>query len=532
MSQFICSFICLLIYYTDHFQGNPQSNQPSRYDQGQVGAVGTAHRFRRGPILGYKRLQSLQTKSPNEIINELLNCKASFIEVISSNMKEDWVYLLVCALAEGCKSHMNENVNEILSLLKESSFLSQTLVEYILTLPYNESLTSEQLTTVLSSLTMFFKEWMGRLTASCSMIPIDQLFGAIQSIREKSSHADLDECLAEIADLLSIRETELRRKSERHKHHVKHDYPKPNEIERKPPNNFRDLTLEPSVSEITSGDVPFLRPNKTKGSYSDIDDYLDVQFRLLKEDFVCPLREGIKEIISKTSKDDRKYDLSIYEDVQIGSHVYTASGMAYTIHFRPLSKSSEFWMHSKQFLFGSFLCLSQDNFKSVTFATVANRKAEDLVRGRIDIRFLGEEGRVPQHNAATKFVLVESPAYFESYCHVLRRLQGIKPDTFPFTEYFIKCCPDVKAPVYLRDSQSPVVLDLKEALGITDKASSVNIEVLNEQSWPSEDHVSMNASQLQAVKSALTKEFVVIQGPPGTGKLRHQSIIHHTCSIK
>lgn len=38
---------------------------------------------------------------------------------------------------------------------------------------------------------------------------------------------------------------------------------------------------------------PYLRRNKEKGSFSDIEQYLDVQFRLLREDFVSPMRDGI-----------------------------------------------------------------------------------------------------------------------------------------------------------------------------------------------------------------------------------------------
>ena len=55
--------------------------------------------------------------------------------------------------------------------------------------------------------------------------------------------------------------------------------------------------------------------------------------------------------------------------------------------------------------------------------------------------------------------------------------------------------------------------------------------------WPSPSKVDLNNSQYNALKAALTQEFVVIQGPPGTGKtfvglriakalLRNKSIWH------
>ncbi|KAK3752811.1 hypothetical protein QZH41_005176 [Actinostola sp. cb2023] len=477
---------------------------------------------RQGPRLGYKRLKSFQSKSPGEITNELLNCKDSFRDLLSSDMNDDWVYLLVCALAESCKSHMKEHVNEILSLVKESSFLSKALVEYILALPYDNDLDDEQFLTLIRSLLMFFNEWMNRLANSSSIIPLDQLLGSLQNIKE-SSEIDLSQYIAEVQNLLEIRDQELRRRREQNKqqHRRRGDVlPKRKQIERKPPNDFHDVPIEPTVGEITSVENAFLRRNKTQERYEDLNDYLDVQFRLLREDFVGPLREGIRELIANTSREDRKYDLFSYEDVRITNPVHNSSGMAHSIRFRPLSRSKEVWQHSKRLLFGSFLCLSKDTFKTIAFATVANRKAEDLAKGCMDIRFLGEEAIVPQINSSEKFVMVESPAYFESYSHVLRRLQEITPGAFPFEDYLVQCSPDVRAPVYLRDlpAQSPVYYDLKEALSISDKEASATIEVLNEEAWPSEENVCMNASQLEAVKAALTKEFVVIQGPPGTGK--------------
>ena len=61
-----------------------------------------------------------------------------------------------------------------------------------------------------------------------------------------------------------------------------------------PPNNFREIEILPQPEEIkNSHEKPFLRPNLKKGSYRDWNHYLDVQFRLLREDFMGPLREEI-----------------------------------------------------------------------------------------------------------------------------------------------------------------------------------------------------------------------------------------------
>jgi len=63
---------------------------------------------------------------------------------------------------------------------------------------------------------------------------------------------------------------------------------------RLPPNNFRRLTVNPTKEDLNDL-KPFLRPIVKKGYFMSEDHYLDVNFRLLKEDFCRDLKEGILE---------------------------------------------------------------------------------------------------------------------------------------------------------------------------------------------------------------------------------------------
>ena len=62
-----------------------------------------------------------------------------------------------------------------------------------------------------------------------------------------------------------------------------------------PPEDFRSIPIIPKVEELLSGVKAFLRPSLIKGQYPSAKDYLDVHFRLLREDFVDPLRIGIQQ---------------------------------------------------------------------------------------------------------------------------------------------------------------------------------------------------------------------------------------------
>ena len=89
----------------------------------------------------------------------------------------------------------------------------------------------------------------------------------------------------------------IRRKAEIATHAASSDRaaaPDINPHDLEPPDDFRMIEILPQPGEIKNNqEKPFLRPNLTKGSYRSWDHYLDVQFRLLREDFMGPLREGI-----------------------------------------------------------------------------------------------------------------------------------------------------------------------------------------------------------------------------------------------
>ena len=68
-----------------------------------------------------------------------------------------------------------------------------------------------------------------------------------------------------------------------------------------PPDDFRQIGIHPSAEDVLCAKRPFLRPNVIKGPYRDVNQYLDVQFRLLREDFLRPLRDGVQDIIHSTN---------------------------------------------------------------------------------------------------------------------------------------------------------------------------------------------------------------------------------------
>ena len=108
--------------------------------------------------------------------------------------------------------------------------------------------------------------------------------------------------------------------------------------------------------------------------------YLDVQFRLLREDFVRPLREGIAQLLERlgSAKIDAYQDIRLYNDVRLLYPVCTSNGVRYRIKFDNTKLRHVRWENSKRLIFGSLMCLSKDNFESFLFATVANRDPSNI----------------------------------------------------------------------------------------------------------------------------------------------------------
>ena len=152
---------------------------------------------------------------------------------------------------------------------------------------------------------------------------------------------------------------------------------------RNPTDNFRHLSVIPTLCDISIDQSGSLRKNKIKGRYHDIEHYLDVQFQLLREDFLRPLRDGIKhyrEHNNRSYPNDLYQDVRIYDNVKILRPICTSSGVRYKIRFDTRKFVDLQWENSKRLIFGSLLCLSKDNFENFVFATVAERNVKEVVK--------------------------------------------------------------------------------------------------------------------------------------------------------
>jgi len=143
---------------------------------------------------------------------------------------------------------------------------------------------------------------------------------------------------------------------------------------RPPPDDFRLLKLIPSMNEILSRDPVYLRQNIVEqgGSYENSNHYLDVHFRLLREDFLGPLRDGIQTYVSDSFS--KNTDIRIYEDVlSIGPKLNPRCGLFYGLRLDKRKFGKTQWANSRRLIYGSLLALTSDQFQSCIFVTVEDR---------------------------------------------------------------------------------------------------------------------------------------------------------------
>lgn len=235
------------------------------------------------------------------------------------------------------------------------------------------------------------------------------------------------------------------------------------------------MNIVPKLEDILSNNTSvYLRKNITNHAYKSVQHYLDVQFRLLREDFLRPLREGVqklREIVrearlegklcrQRDGRSNNKQDtlaknvmyrirkiesLSAYFDCSIETPVAVDQGIVYQVRLSEDKAKSVNWDISKKLLFGSLICMSNDYFENCCLiGCICERDPKKLKEGIIYVRFnIDLENQFNQEvSFGGNFIMLETSAYFESYKYVLQALVSFQRDgenDFPLKENIVYC---------------------------------------------------------------------------------------------
>ncbi|KAI8367542.1 P-loop containing nucleoside triphosphate hydrolase protein [Radiomyces spectabilis] len=314
------------------------------------------------------------------------------------------------------------------------------------------------------------------------------------------------------------------------------DILKPEEPE--PANDPDDIWAAPPQRK-RFGVIPHLPINQVRGSYSSVDEYLYTHFELMRHDILIPLQRAVKSY--REFVDRRNYtpfedfngtasnlprDFRLYEKVHLNALVFGSRQVLHRISFRvPHYVRKVSWAQSKRLLEGSLVLLSKDDFETdIKVATVVQRGEVPMKANRfeyfIDI-FLEKDNDDmplgfgdPSSMQQDTYVMIEAvDGYFEAYRHVLTCLQNIDPETLPFTQNFVDVSQEVRIPHYAAVKR---FYDIDLTPGSRKVRTPKPVDIANG-IWP-EYQTSMDATQMDALRTILSHDVAIVQGPPGTGK--------------
>lgn len=482
--------------------------------------------------LGFKFLESLLQKDPSEVVITLAT-SLGLKELLShSSMKPNFLELICQVLRKACSSKMDrKSILHVLGILKNSKFLKVCLPTYVvrmITEPIADIRNQypEHISNIISLLQDLVSVFPASSVQETSML-ISLLPASLNALR--ASGVDIEE---EIEKNLEKVQTIIKHLQEKRREGTLRadTYTLVQPEAEGHVESYRTMPIYPTYNEVHLDERPFLRPNIISGKYDSTAVYLDTHFRLLREDFVRPLREGILELLQSFEDQclrKRKFDdIRIYFDTRIITPMCSSSGIVYKVQFDTKPLKFVRWQNSKRLLYGSLVCMSKDNFETFLFATVSNREQEDLCRGIVQLCFNEQSQQLlAEVQPSDSFLMVETTAYFEAYRHVLEGLQEVQEEDVPFQRNIVECDSHVKEPRYLlmggRYDFTPLIENpstIGESWRILEGLRRPKVNVLDLSQWPSKEALKLDDSQMEALQFALTRELAIIQGPPGTGK--------------
>ncbi|OWR46444.1 NFX1-type zinc finger-containing protein 1, partial [Danaus plexippus plexippus] len=277
------------------------------------------------------------------------------------------------------------------------------------------------------------------------------------------------------------------------------------------PHNFRNLNIFPSKDDLLDISNVKIVPHIVNGAYPSLEHYLDLQFKLLREDCFGPLREGINKYLANPLK--RKYEnIRVYPKVRVIRAYVSNNKVGHLVDIAWGERASNISVdyrkcaHNKRLMHGSLVLFTCDSFQNILCASVLDSSLDLLRSGCIAVSF---QNPISSSVYSEKFLMVESEVFFEPYHRVLKVLQEYH-DVIPMKKYIIDVQPESKPPAYLTGNTTYTIRD--------HESREITFPVVNTDQWPTPEAFGLDQSQLNAFKFALTREFAVIQGPPGTGK--------------
>ncbi|KAH7029475.1 P-loop containing nucleoside triphosphate hydrolase protein [Microdochium trichocladiopsis] len=277
---------------------------------------------------------------------------------------------------------------------------------------------------------------------------------------------------------------------------------------------------------------PVDRPYKSK------DQYLEIQYRLHREETVAWLRRAISAFKDEPTMKDNN-ESCIYTKVFVQGYLMTRLGPVCRVQFSTERAGKKIdWQHSTRLRTGSLVALStaRDGFRTLCMpAVIADHYYEDgLNQNPPTIQFFWGDIKDAILDPLEELVMIESRhGFFEATRHAMVGLQHMAMNPTPIDKYLVDGCQDDEPASYIRSGPykdiSSLIHHLPDDSQLSDDEFDSRIKIARDNFTnkfvlhgiaPEQisGYTNLDNSQLEAVHRMLTKECAIVQGPPGTGK--------------
>ena len=405
-----------------------------------------------------KRLEiELSTSlEPEKLVQNLLSMRKLLINELKYNVNSvHYTRNIISMLAKACQSKNDNAVSELLSIVHDSSNFLNNHMTLFVSLCSRHMVTIEDIVGLTSSLDIINS--LLTLLPTLSIITVTEIINKFDIIRIKhGKDLRLSQLFIKLYRVEQMRAKMMKaidRRWLKETNIVVHSCKAMEEHD----NSFREISVIPTEHLLQNVTALALRQNRIFGGYNDIEEYLGVQFRLLHEDFLRPLRNGIqayREFFANSTVNNCRHtqpfmhdDLWIYEGVYLKDVKCDFKGVTWLIQLNIERLSKSKW--HKRLLFGNLVCFSNDNFNRIIFGTVSNSNEESLQKGELNIYFDRQNVFKFIFEPNQQMTMIEpSSSYFIAYKSVLESLQKIQK--MPFDTYLITVkLETIKAPAYL-----------------------------------------------------------------------------------
>lgn len=276
------------------------------------------------------------------------------------------------------------------------------------------------------------------------------------------------------------------------------------------------MHVQPRRADLfTESESIFIRPNKVAGAYYSSEEYKDIHFRLLIEDFLRPLRQDLRVFRQR-----RMHQNNHFRNIRIAAdnlleepdfEVKSSKTLLVPMQGNQLEEID--WDDRNIFLNGSLLILSPDNFHTIKCAKVIDigtpRENSNILHLFVNFLLDGPSWKITDKD---RFEMIESQAFFLPYEYTLNFLQDVDLDKFPMKKYIVDAITTSDVASHLL-KQPNNQIDFSVLTGNSQRV--VQARPLEYHNWPSAAELNLDQSQFEGLQKALTQELTIIQGPPG-----------------